>query len=241
MTGLGSIVRGVAVAVAAVGIAALPSVASAQGNGPAQGTLTIEVDLTGDAGGDATAISFLVTRNTTTGNNDTVVNGQGQSSAQTFTLDAGAYLISASASDPAYSITGVSCIENPPNNGPGTPDFIVPSDGTVACTISATYTAPAPTEPPTDSTVPPTDSTVPPTDSTVPPTDSTTPEVTDPTVTTTTIDQGVLPPAGGDDTTSGTPSGTMPVTGPGETTAIALTGLGALLLGAGALTAARRH
>ncbi len=237
------IIRGAAVAMAAIGIAALPSVVSAQeANGPNQGTLSVVVNLTGDPGGDPAAVTFLVRRNTVGGNNDTVIDGRGQVSARTFTVDPGAYLISASTSDPAYVITGTSCISTPPGNGPGTPDFTVTGGGAVTCTITAVYTAPQPT---TTTTVPgdTTTTTAPGATTTTVPGDTTT---TVPGATTTTIDQVALPATGG--TTAGAlpagalPTGALPATGPtGQTTSIALTALGALLLGAGALTVARRH
>jgi len=232
------IIRGAAVAVAAIGIAALPSVVSAQqGNGPNQGTLSVVVNLTGDPGGDPAAVTFLVRRNTEGGNNATVISDRGQVSARTFTVDPGAYLISASTSDPAYVITGTSCISTPPGNGPGTPDFTVTGGGAVTCTITAVYTAPQPT---TTTTVPgdTTTTTAPGATTTTVPADTTT---TVPGATTTTIDQVALPATGGT-TASALPTGALPATGPtGQTTSIALTALGALLLGAGALTVARRH
>jgi hypothetical protein len=213
--------RNAAVALAVVGVAALPSVVSA-GAGGNSGTLTVEVDVTGDPGGDPAAVSFVAVRNTDGGNNDTVVSATG-SVSQSFTLDQGAYNFSASVSDPAYVITSTGCVEQPPGQGPGQPTFVITGGGSVLCTVVVAYTAPPVTTAPTDTTTP---------------TDTSTPEVTDPGVTTTTVDQAVLPPGGGGATTTGT----IPVTGPtDETLAIVLTALGALMLGGGAVTIARRH
>ena len=215
----GRLARGTALAAAAVGIVVLPSVAAAQ-NGPTQGTLTVDVVLTGDPGGDPSAVSLLIERNTGTGGNETVVTAPGAAS-QSFQLDPGSYVITASTADAAYAITATTC-DSQPGAGPNTADFIIDGpgeggDGDASCVVSATYTAPPPTEP----TVP----------------EPTVPEPTDPVVTTTTVDQGGLPPSGG-----GSPSPTIPVTGStDETLAIALTALGALALGGGALSIARRR
>jgi hypothetical protein len=204
---------------------AAPSGVSAQN----PGTLAIDVVLTGDPGGDASAVAFLVTRNTTGGSNTTEVSGSGPLPAQS--IDSGAYLISASVSDPAYSITSTSCVSTPPGNGPGTPDFTVTGGGAVVCTITAAYTAPADTS----TTTLPGDST---TTTTMAPGDSTS---TLPEGTTTTVDRDALPPAAGGGTT-GAITGTMPVTGPtGETAPLAVAALGMLVLGAGAMMLARRH
>ena len=235
-------IRGVAVGVALIGFAALPSLASAQNNGPAEGPLTVEVVLTGDAGGVPGAVVFTVTRQST---GDTVLNGTGQATPQTSTLVAGSYLITPSVADSAYTITDTSC-RSQAGQGPNRPDFII--DGTGAggggdatCVITVRYTAPPPT-----TTVPP--ATVPP--ATVPPTtngDTTTMVPATTTVVavtpTTTDEQGALPATGGIDSTSGgSLTGTMPATGPtGETPAIAITAIAMLMLGSGALALARRH
>lgn len=228
MVHLPRVTRIAAVALASVALMALPSVAGAQN----PGTLAIDVVLTGDPGGDVNAVAFLVTRNTNGGSNTTEVSGTGPLPTQP--IDSGAYLISASVSDPAYSITSTSCVSTPPGNGPGTPDFTVTGGGSVVCTITTRYTAPLVTS----TTTPPGDSTTSTTTSPPGDTTSTLPGAT------TTVDQGALPPAGGGTTggASGATTGTMPVTGPtGETVPLAVAALGMLVLGAGAMTLSRRH
>jgi hypothetical protein len=225
------VVRGLAVAVASVGFAALPSVVAAQ-NGPAEGSLTVEVVVTGDAGGDPSDVAFAVIRQSPS---ETVLDGTGQSTPQVFTLPAGSYLLEPSVADSAYTITDTSCVSQA-GQGPNRPDFIIDGTGTggggdARCVITVTYTAPTPTDTTTTTTVPGDITT---TTTTVPgPASTVAPDVSS----TTAVGQGVLPPAGG-----GTPTGTMPVTGPtGETGALALTALGLLTLGGGALALARRH
>jgi hypothetical protein len=228
--------RGLAVA-AAIGVAVVPSVALAQGNGPAEGALTVSVVVTGDAGGDPGAVSFSVSRQSSS---TTVLDGTGRSTPQTFTLEAGSYLLVPSVADAAYVITDVSC-RSQAGQGPNRPDFIIDGSGPggggdASCVIAATYTAPTPSGPveTTPTTTAPPSTTAPPATST--PGETTT--TTAPAVTTT--DQGALPPSGGG-TASATPTGTMPVTGPGETTAVAIAALIMVLLGSTALTLARRH
>jgi hypothetical protein len=243
MVSIRGALRGVAVVAATVGFAALPAVVSAQGNGGAEGPLTVEVVVTGDAGGLPSAVTFAVARQSTSEN---VLNGTGQSTPQTFTLPAGSYVITPSVADPAYTITDTSCTSQA-GAGPNRPDFIIDGTGQggggpASCVITVRYTAPPPTDSTTTTT---TTTTTPPSDTT---TTTTAPGATTTTApagaTTTTVAAGALPPAGGgSDVASGaTPTGTMPVTGPsGQTPAIALTALGMMMLGAGALTLARRH
>ncbi len=236
MFNLRTLARGAAVAVAAFGISALPSVVSAQDNGGSgnPGTLTVVVNLTGDPGGDPAAISWVVTRNTTDGSNPTVLTGSGSETIDP--IDSGAWNIAASASAD-YTIGAISCISTPPGNGPGQPDFTVTGNGSVTCTIPASYSAPTTTTVPGDTTT-----TEPGVTTTAPGAATTT--IAPSATTTTPVDQDALPPAAGgtDSGSSGASTGTMPVTGPsGETTAIALTALGMLMLGAGALGVARRH
>ena len=238
-------VRGLAVGAVALGFAVLPSVATAQ-NGPAQGPLTVEVVLTGDVGGDPGAVAFTVTRQST---GATVLAGTGTAALQTFTLDAGSYLITPSVTDSAYAITDTSC-RSQAGQGPNRPDFIIDGTGQggggdASCVITVRYTAPATTIPDdTTTTAPPTTppATVP---ATVPPATTTPADTTTtvPAATTTTVDQDALPPSGDTGSSSGgTLTGTLPSTGPtGQTPTIALAALAMLMFGTGALALARRH
>ena len=240
MAGYRDVIRGVAVAVATIGFAALPTVVSAQQGSP--GLLTVEVVVSGDAGGDPTDVAFAVIRQSTS---EQALDGTGQSTPQVFTLPAGSYLLVPSVADTAYTITDTSCVSQA-GQGPNRPDFIIDGSGDggggdASCVISVTYTAPTPTEPnDTTTTAPGETTTTTTTTATTTTTTTTTPgsaSTVAPAAPTTTVDEGALPPAGG-----GTATGTMPATGPtDETGAIALTALGLLALGGGALTLARRH
>ena len=232
------------------------SVVDAQG-APSTSPVVITVVVTGDPGYVIGEVLLTVERK-----GDGVRDSQtAVAGGNTFTLRSGSYFLYPTVSDPAYVITGQSCVSLP-GSGPGTPDFIVDGNGDgngvdARCTVNVTYTAPAvpptePTTPPTEPTTPPTEPTTPPTEPTTPPTEPTTPPVdstappaaTTPPVETTappaSDDVAALPPAAESD--SGTTSGTMPVTGPtDQTLPIAVTGLMMLLLGTGAVVAARRR
>ncbi len=217
---------------------------------PQQGSVVVTVVLTGDPGGDVGNVLLTINRQS----GGTATSATAVAGGNTFTLPFGSYVLVPTVTDPNYAITGYSCVSQQGNGtGPRGPDFVIDGNGAgdfvdATCTVNVTYTAPPPasTVPPPASTVPPTDSTVPPTDSTVPPTDSTVPATTPPVETTvapaspTTEVIAALPPAAASD--SGTPSGTMPVTGPtSQTLPIATTGLMMLLLGSAAVVAARRR
>lgn len=211
------------------------SVVDAQG-APSTSPVVITVVVTGDPGYVIGEVLLTVERK-----GDGVRDSQtAVAGGNTFTLRSGSYFLYPTVSDPAYVITGQSCVSLP-GSGPGTPDFIVDGNGDgngvdARCTVNVTYTAPAvpptePTTPPTEPTTPPVDSTTPPA-ATTPPVETTAPPASD--------DVAALPPAAESD--SGTTSGTMPVTGPtDQTLPIAVTGLMMLLLGTGAVVAARRR
>ncbi len=61
--------------------------------------------MTGDSGGLPSAVTFVVTRQSS---GESVLTGTGQATPQTFTLPAGSYLISPSVADAAYTITDTS-------------------------------------------------------------------------------------------------------------------------------------
>ena len=207
-----------------------------------QGSVAVTVILTGDPGGDVGNVLLTIDRQS----GGTATSAPAVAGGNSFTLPFGSYVLVPTVTDPNYVIASSSCVSQQGNGtGPSGPDFVIDGNGTgdfvaATCTVNVTYTAP-----PTDSTAPPT---VPPT---VPPTDSTAPPVTTPPVDTTVAPAApttdviaALPPAAESDsgTTSGTTSGTMPVTGPtDQTLPIAVTGLMMLLLGTGAVVAARRR
>jgi hypothetical protein len=203
-----------------------------------QGSVAITVILTGDPGGDVGNVLLTIDRQS----GSTATSAPAVAGGNTFTLPFGSYVLVPTVTDPNYAIASYSCVSQQGNGtGPSGPDFVIDGNGAgdfvaATCTVNVTYTAP-----PTDSTTPPT----------VPPTDSTAPPVTTPPVETTVAPAppstdviAALPPAAesDSDTTAGTTSGTMPVTGPtDQTLPIAVTGLMMLLLGTGAVVAARRR
>lgn len=198
----------VAVLIGAVALT-LPSVAAAQ----ATGTLTVDIVLSGDAGGDPAAVLLTVNRHS---DGSFVESQPGDAGGNSFTLPAGSYDLVATVDDAAYVVTGQSC-DSQAGSGPNDPDFIIDGTGPggggdASCIVEVTYTAPVITEP----TTPPTEPEVP---------------------TTTTVDAGALPPAGGDAGTSALPS-----TGPSEQTLpIAAAALGMLVIGGAVMAATRRH
>jgi len=209
--------------VAAIGIAALPSAVSAAEGSQQTGQLTIEVVVTGGTGGTPSAVALLIEPNGQGDGKQTIGPFPGVTS-QTLGVRFGAWIITSSVTDHAHVITSTVC-DSQRGPGPNRADFIIDGNGSgdgvdARCVVDVTYTAPLSSS------------------TTTVPGDTTT---TVPGTTTTTIDQVALPATGG--TSAGAlPTGALPATGPtGQTTSIALTALGALLLGAGAMTVARRH
>jgi hypothetical protein len=227
MVSLRAVVRRAAIALGAIGVATVPAVVSAQeGN---LGALVIEVVVTGDTGGDPTAVAFIVTRQSA---GETVLSGTGQIAPQTFSLPSGSYLLVPSVTNAAYVITDTSC-RSQAGQGPNRPDFIIDGagqggGGDARCVITVRYTAPPPSTTTTTTTTAPGETTT-----------------TAPGATTTTVGPSALPPGGvadGGSTGSATVTGTIPLTGAtDETTTIVAAALALLLLGAGAVTVARRH
>jgi len=204
------------------------SLGSAQSGDP--GPVTVTVVLTGDAGGDVGNVLLTINRHT---DGVEAASAAALVGGNVFTLPPGAYDLVPSVSDAAYVITGQTC----QRQGNGQPGFTISGPGSgppvePACTVNVTYTAPVVTTAPPDTTEP-TDTT-PPSDSAAPttPVDTTVPAAA---AAPTTDAVGALPPGGAS-------TGTIPVTGPtDQTLALALAGVVLVMLGSGAMVAARRR